>query len=93
MLAFVIPAHNEETLIARCLRSVLRAAHHPALNSERVEVIVVADSCSDRTALIASSMSARVLHVDGRNVEAACATGADAALAAGARRLSLLMRS
>ncbi len=88
MLAVVIPAHNEEALIARCLHSVLRAASHPALNGEQVEVIVVADSCLDKTASIAGSMATRVVHIDQSNVGAARATGADTALAAGARWLS-----
>src|SRR5580704_15791323 len=44
---FLIPAHNEETLIEECVRSVL-AMDYPR---DRVTVVVLADNCSDRTAI------------------------------------------
>lgn len=88
MLAIIIPAHNEETLIGDCLRSVIRASLHPALLGEEVRVFVVTDSCSDRTAVIARSMNANVIPVERRNVGAARATGARVALLHGARWLS-----
>lgn len=88
MLAVVIPAHNEEALIAPCLDSVFRASRHAELNHEEVAIIVVADHCLDETASIASAKGARVLYVEQRNVGAARGIGADAALAAGARWLS-----
>ena len=51
-LAVVIPANNEETWIARCLRAVL-ASHGP----EHAQVIVVANGCTDNTAEIARGMT------------------------------------
>jgi glycosyltransferase involved in cell wall biosynthesis len=49
-ISFVIPAYNEERLLGRTLRAIDRAAQ--ALG-EPVEVIVVDDASSDRTAAIA----------------------------------------
>jgi cellulose synthase/poly-beta-1,6-N-acetylglucosamine synthase-like glycosyltransferase len=51
----LIPAHDEESVIARTLQSVL-----PDLG-ERDRVVVVADNCSDRTADIARELGAVVL--------------------------------
>ncbi|WP_436206905.1 glycosyltransferase [Caballeronia sp. LjRoot31] len=88
MLGVVIPAHNEEALIGGCLRSVIRASLHPALVGEEVRIFVVVDSCSDGTAAIARALGAQVLSVEKRNVGAARATGAAAALSQRARWLS-----
>src|SRR4051794_10857255 len=46
--SIVIPAHNEEAVLARCLR-VLLAGSQPG----ELDVIVVANACTDRTAEIA----------------------------------------
>ncbi|MDO4864357.1 MAG: glycosyltransferase [Ruminococcus sp.] len=54
----VIPAHNEEKYVARCIRSVRGAAER---YGGEVEVIVVCNRCTDRTADIAQSLGARVL--------------------------------
>jgi cellulose synthase/poly-beta-1,6-N-acetylglucosamine synthase-like glycosyltransferase len=59
-LAVVIPAHNEEFLIARCVRSVRESAAHSLGNSE-VRVFVVAHNCADRTAEQANEAGAEVL--------------------------------
>jgi hypothetical protein len=57
----VIPAHNEEQLIASTVRSLM-AAHYPA---ELVDVHVVADHCTDRTAEVAAREGAQVhVHED-----------------------------
>lgn len=56
VFAIVIPAHNEETVIARLLRS-LQAIEYPA---EQYEVFVVADNCNDGTEFIARSMGVAV---------------------------------
>lgn len=45
----IIPAHNEEAVIARCLRTALADAPDPA----SIEVIVAANGCSDRTVEVA----------------------------------------
>jgi glycosyltransferase involved in cell wall biosynthesis len=53
MISFVIPAYNEERNIRRCIASVLRDARGCGHD---VEIIVVDNACTDRTAAIASSM-------------------------------------
>jgi cellulose synthase/poly-beta-1,6-N-acetylglucosamine synthase-like glycosyltransferase len=52
-----IPAHNEATGIANTVQSC-RAAHYPA---DLFEVLVIADNCSDETAILAREAGARVL--------------------------------
>jgi cellulose synthase/poly-beta-1,6-N-acetylglucosamine synthase-like glycosyltransferase len=54
--AVVIPAHDEERLIERCVSSVKRSAA-----ASSADVVVIADNCSDRTAELARSSGARVL--------------------------------
>ncbi|HVW85534.1 MAG TPA: glycosyltransferase family 2 protein [Bryobacteraceae bacterium] len=56
-LAVVVPAHNEESSIARCVRS-LRDAD---LNGVELTIVVIADNCTDRTAAEAMLAGARVL--------------------------------
>lgn len=56
-IAVVIPAHDEELVLAQTLQS-LRAQNYPA---ERFEIVVVADNCTDATARIARSEGATVL--------------------------------
>jgi 1,2-diacylglycerol 3-beta-glucosyltransferase len=55
--AFLVPAHNEESGIASTVASLL-AVDWP---KDRVDVVVVADNCDDRTAEVAASAGARVL--------------------------------
>ena len=45
MISILVPAHNEETVIDRCLRAILDGA----LPGE-LEVIVICNGCSDGTA-------------------------------------------
>ena len=59
-LAIVIPAHNEEILVSRCVRSVLEAAG----NSANTRVYVVAHNCTDRTTEEARKAGAEVLIYD-----------------------------
>ncbi len=54
--AVLVPAHDEEVVIGRLLRS-LAALDYPR---ERYDVCVVADNCTDRTAEIAREFGARV---------------------------------
>ena len=49
MLSVIIPANNEEALIGACLSSIL-ASDSPACP---VEIVVVANGCTDRTAAVA----------------------------------------
>ncbi len=55
----VIPAHNEEKYIGKCLEAVRTAAETAA--PERVQVIVVANRCTDRTEAIAREYGAEVI--------------------------------
>jgi len=56
-LTVVVPAHNEEQHIARCVKS-LQAADRSAID---LSLVVIADNCDDRTADKASAAGARVL--------------------------------
>ena len=56
-LAVVIPAHNEEAIVGRCVDS-LRAQTYPAALTR---LIVIADNCSDSTAAVAQRHGAEVL--------------------------------
>ncbi len=51
-LSVIIPAHNEEAVIKNCLEPLLAD-----LNDGRIEVIVVCNGCSDRTAEISRAAS------------------------------------
>jgi cellulose synthase/poly-beta-1,6-N-acetylglucosamine synthase-like glycosyltransferase len=53
-LLFLVPAHNEELLIAGCARSLLDMTYPPL--SRRI--VVIADNCSDQTARIAREQGA-----------------------------------
>lgn len=57
-IAVLIPAHNEEDLLPRCLRSVERARHRLPANVTS-DLIVVADDSSDDTLGIAQRMIGR----------------------------------
>lgn len=56
-LLFLVPAHNEELLIASCIRSLM-AMRYP---SACLDVVVIADNCTDRTSEIATSLGAQCL--------------------------------
>jgi glycosyltransferase involved in cell wall biosynthesis len=88
MIAAIIPAHDEAEHIGRCLTALAAAAQNERLGGEAVALFVVLDDCSDDTARIAAAHGAHTLSVRCRNVGAARAIGADAALHRGARWLS-----
>lgn len=74
-VTIVIPAHNEEGAIAQVIAK-LRAQSLPGL----VEIIVIDDGSTDRTAEIAASTGVRVLrHSGNRGYGAALKTGVRAA--------------
>lgn len=64
MVSIVIPARNEETHIGKALTSIA-ALDYPR---ERIEVIVVDNGSTDRTARIAHAHGVHVLHSDARTV-------------------------
>ncbi len=55
----IIPAHNEEKYISACLESVKLAGQEAA--GSRVQIIVVANRCTDKTAEIAEKFGAQVI--------------------------------
>ena len=58
LISVIIPAHNEEKYIGRCIRSVRKAKTQYQGN---VEIIVVCNRCTDKTGEIAEKLGARVL--------------------------------
>jgi glycosyltransferase involved in cell wall biosynthesis len=88
MLGIVIPAHNEQAVIADCLAAVKTAAHHPRLHGEAVQILVVLDHCTDLTSTYVDQAQVSSLEIDARNVGVARALGAEAMLARGARWLA-----
>ena len=56
-LLILVPAHDEELLIERCVRSLVDMNYPAAAR----RVVVVADNCSDRTATIARDAGAECL--------------------------------
>ena len=83
----VVPIQNEERLLPRCLAAlnaaVDRVTSNPGCNVD-VEVILVLDSCDDRSADIARRSPFHVTRIAARRVGAARAAGVQAGL----RRLS-----
>jgi len=63
MIGILIPVHNEEQLLDLCLETIKQAAAHPDLKGECVEVLVVLDSCTDRSAEIARAHGVMILEV------------------------------
>ena len=76
-ISVVIPAHNEEQFIGKCLESVVRAAER--VKPDAVEIVVVANRCTDRTADVARQYDARVLVNDEKCISAIRNTGIRAA--------------
>jgi glycosyltransferase involved in cell wall biosynthesis len=61
MISIVIPAHNEATLIGECLSNILEGAE-----PDELELIVVANGCSDDTVSVARSFGSgiRIIETD-----------------------------
>ena len=69
----VVPAHNEELLLPSGLAAIAAAAERAP---GRVEVIVVANRCSDSTATLAHDAGAVVVENEARNISAVRNAGA-----------------
>jgi cellulose synthase/poly-beta-1,6-N-acetylglucosamine synthase-like glycosyltransferase len=86
-MTVVVPAHNEQLLLRRCIRSLLEDL--PADSS----VLVVAHNCTDSTAQVAMDAGAEILLLcdDGRlGKGAALRAGFDHAVAHGAEALAVI---
>ena len=59
-IAVIVPAHNMERVIARCIES-LRACRYPG---KALEIFIVADHCTDETVLRARQAGVSVLERD-----------------------------
>ena len=73
MISFIVPAHNEEAWVGRCvsaIRSGLESLGEPH------EIIVVDDASSDATASIARQQGAQVIRVEHRQISATRNAGA-----------------
>lgn len=75
-ISIVIPAHNEERYIGKCLASI----NNQLIPDEvSIETIVVINRCSDRTEEVAKSYGAIVLSNESKNISAIKNTGVNAA--------------
>jgi glycosyltransferase involved in cell wall biosynthesis len=75
LVSFVIPAHNEEPLLAATLMAVHAAATACAIE---YEIVVADDASTDRTAQVADELNARVVSVQHRQIAATRNSGARA---------------
>ena len=81
LLSVIIPAFNEERLIARCIESISTSLTRCRTSRFTAEVIVVDNNSTDRTAQLAAQSGARVVFEPinqigrARNAGAAAATG------------------
>lgn len=80
-IAVVVPAHDERDLLPACLAALAVAAARVA--PIPVEVVVVADACTDDTAALAAAAGAVVVTVHERSVGHARAAGMTHALRSG----------
>jgi glycosyltransferase involved in cell wall biosynthesis len=72
-ISFIIPAHNEEAWVGRCI-SAIRSAM--GTSGARYEIIVADDSSSDATSSVARQHGARVIRVEHQQISATRNAGA-----------------
>lgn len=75
-ISVIVPAHNEEKYVERCIDSVNRAAARVKCG---VETIIVCNRCTDRTAELALARGARVVTDESRCIATVRNTGIAAA--------------
>ncbi len=75
--SFVIPAHNEEPLLAATIGAIHDAAKACAID---YEIVVVDDASTDDTARVAAEAGARIVSVQHRKISATRNSGAQAAV-------------
>jgi glycosyltransferase involved in cell wall biosynthesis len=73
MISFIVPAHNEEAWVGRCVSAIRNGAESLG---EPHEIIVLDDASSDATASIARQQGAQVVRVEHRQIAATRNTGA-----------------
>lgn len=73
MISFIVPAHNEEAWVGRCVSTIRNGAESLG---ELYEIIVVDDASSDATASIARQQGAKVIRVEHRHIAATRNAGA-----------------
>ena len=73
MISFIVPAHNEELWIGRCLGSIRTTME---ILAEPYEVIVVDDASTDATPQMARQSGATTLRVEHRKISAVRNAGA-----------------
>jgi len=86
-LTVIVPAHDEELLISRCVTSLLESANDSA------RILVVAHNCSDATAEVAQAAGADVLVYSDPNAKGkghALRYGLKAAIGAGADAVAIV---
>ncbi|GAA1088226.1 glycosyltransferase [Nocardiopsis metallicus] len=79
-VAVVVPAHDEARSIVPCLRAVRASLRLSGVAERDRHVVVVADDCTDVTAVLARREGAHVVEVAHRNVGAARRAGTSRAL-------------
>lgn len=75
-ISVIVPAHNEEKYVKRCIDSIQNAAKHFRGN---VEIIIVCNRCTDRTEEIARKNGARVVRNEDRCIARVRNAGIEAA--------------
>jgi glycosyltransferase involved in cell wall biosynthesis len=81
----VVPAHNEEALIGRCVDALVGAARRARARRPdvHIRIVIVADACTDETThIVSGTPGVDVISLHARSVGAARAEGVDFALAA-----------
>lgn len=73
MLSFIVPAHNEQAWLGRCLVAIQVAM---GMVEEAYEVIVVDDASTDATSAIGCELGARAIRVEHRQISATRNAGA-----------------
>ena len=75
-ISVIVPAHNEEKYVERCIRSIRTAA---GSYEGEIEIIVVCNRCTDNTAKLAEQCGARVIYNEDRCIAKVRNAGINAA--------------
>jgi cellulose synthase/poly-beta-1,6-N-acetylglucosamine synthase-like glycosyltransferase len=64
-LAIIVPSHNEELMVAKCVESLVASmAAYRGTDDAQIDILVVAHNCTDDTAICARQAGALVLRFD-----------------------------